>query len=133
MTTKLYTLNYLNLNNEIHSFTASDFEQIRKGFIKRRSEDPIIPMYMVISESDGKSYYIPQYHLFDEFDLKPSAKLQFLDYFAERELVSPNLVNALHQDGCYMGDLDSTEKSILDNLSIDWYKSAITFDYIVRF
>ena len=90
-------------------------------------------MYMIIVDEQGKSYYIPQYQLFDDFDLKPEEKLRFLDDMVERELVSPDITNSLHLDGIYRGDLDSTEKSILDNLSIYWYKSAITHDYIVRF
>lgn len=133
MQNKTFTLYYLNLINEIHSIESVDFERIRYGFTKRRNDERIIPMYMIIVDEQGKSYYIPQYQLFDEFDLKPSEKLRFLDDMVERELVSPNLTIALHQDGCFMGDLDSTEKSILDNLSIYWYKSAITHDYIVRF
>ena len=71
--------------------------------------------------------------IFDELGYKSVDKLRFLDDMVERELVSPDLTNALHQDGCFMGDLDATEKSILDNLSIYWYKSAITHQYIVRF
>lgn len=133
MQNKTFTLYYLNLNNEIHEIIATDFQVLREGFYKRRATERIVPMYMTIVDEQGKSYYIPQYQLFDEFDLKPSEKLRFLDDMVERELVSPDLTNALHQDGCFMGDLDATEKSILDNLSIYWYKSAITHQFIVRF
>lgn len=132
MQNKIYTLYYLNLNNEMHEIVSSDFQRLREGFYNRRADERIVPMYMVIVDEQGKSYYVPQYQLFVEFDLQPSEKLRFLDDMVERELVQPELTNALHQDGCFMGDLNSTEKSILDNLSIYWYKSTVTHQYIVR-
>ena len=133
MQNKTFTLYYLNLNNEIHEIVATDFQRLREGFYNRRPDGRIIPMYMIIVDEQGKSYYVPQYQLFGEFDLKPEEKLRFLDDMVELELVSPDITNSLHLDGIYRGDLNSTEKSILDNLSIYWYKSAITHDYIVRF
>ena len=133
MQNKIFTLYYLNLNNEINEIVATDFQVLREGFYNRRTAERIVPMYMIIVDEQGKSYYIPQYQLFEEFDLKPSEKLRFLDDMVERELVSPDITNSLHLDGIYRGELDATEKSILDNLSIYWYKSAITHDYIVRF
>lgn len=132
MQDKTYTLYYLNLNNEMHQIVSSSFHCLCAGFHKRRVNGRIVPMYMVIADEDGKSYYVPQYQLFVELDLQPSEKLRFLDDMVERELVQPELTNALHQDGCYMGDLNSTEKSILDNLSVYWYKSTVTHQYIVR-
>ena len=132
MQNKTYTLYYLDLNNEIHGIVTSDFSRLREGYYYRRANERIIPMYMIIVDEHGKSYYIPQYQLFDELGLAHEEKLRFLDDMVEREMISPELDNALHQEGIYRGDLDSTEKSILNNLSIYFYKSTITHDYIVR-
>ena len=122
----LLHLHYVTADNATHTIVASTMDEIRKGFSRICYDYPVVPQYIIIQERDtGKSYYIPQYQVFNELELKSIREVILLGFlYASNKygIVSNELYDQLSERGFYKGDLTDEERKLLNNISIRFCK-----------
>ena len=120
-----YHLSYYSTDLKIHTLVALTEAGVYGGFKKVRKEiEPCaIPLYMVIKEDNGKSYYIPQEKLFDDLDLNShTEKTNFLFLCVENGYFDTEFVYYLSQEEVACWDLTDQQKNILNTLGMHYFK-----------
>lgn len=120
-----YHLSYYSTGLRVHTLVALTEKGVYEGFkkVRKNIEPCAIPLFMVIKEDNGKSYYIPQSKLFDELDLNEyTEKTNFLFLCAENGYFDTELIYYLSQEEVACWDLTDQQKNILDTLGMHYFK-----------
>ena len=120
----MYHLHYYSTDLKIHVIVASTEFLVYDGFKRVRKEvEPCeIPLFLVIKDDTGKTYYIPQAKLFDDLDLNShNEKTNFLFLCAENGYFDTEFVYYLSQEEVACWDLNQEQKNILDTLGMHYF------------
>lgn len=119
-----YHLHYYSTDLKVRTLVALTELGVYGGFkrVRKNIEPCAIPLYMVIKEDNGKSYYIPQDKLFDDLDLNPhTEKTNFLFLCAENGYFNTEFVYYLSQEEVVCWELTDQQKNILDTLGMHYF------------